>query len=124
MPPWANAKDDTSTIRISAATTWFLFFMILIGITPLLSRRAGRGGLGFWHGDYDRAVRVDQILVRDALHIFFGDSGDFIHSRVNQVRVVVVDGVLAQRDRTHQRALQVVDEITPGSVLCFLKKNR
>src|SRR6185369_11742237 len=121
LPPWARASDDTSASRISAATTLFLFFMILIGITPLLSGRAGWGGLGFWHSDYDRAVRVDQILVRNALHIFFRDGGDFIQSRVNQARIVVVDGVLAQRDRTRQRALQAVDEITPGGVLGFLK---
>ncbi len=73
--------------------------MILIAITPLLSRRAGCAlGLRLRHGDYNRAVSVDQILVGDALHVFFRHRGNFVESSINQTRLVVVDRVLAQRD--------------------------
>src|SRR5215204_1830438 len=97
MPPWPKAKDDTSTIKISAATTLLLFFVILIAITPLLSRRAGCGPrLRLWHCDYNRAVRIGQVLVGDTLHIFLGNRCYFVESSINQARLVVIDRVLAQ----------------------------
>src|SRR5215212_4766990 len=97
MPPWPKARDDTSATMISAAITLLLFFVILIAITPLLSRRAGCGpGLRLWHCDYNRAVRIRQVLVGDALHIFLGDCCYLVESSVNQARLVVIDRVLAQ----------------------------
>src|SRR4029078_6958806 len=85
-PPWPNAKDDTSTIRISATITLLLVFIILIALTPLLSCvPAGGPGRRLRHRDYNRAIRVNQVLVRDTLHVFLGDRGDFVESLVDQV---------------------------------------
>ena len=56
--------------------------MILIAITPLLSRCAGCGlRLRLRHGDYNGAIGIDQILVRYTLHVFFSDRGDFVEAR-------------------------------------------
>src|SRR5215217_6091344 len=97
MPPWPKAKDDTSTIKISAAITLLLFLVILIAITPLLSRRAGCGpGLRLWHCDYNGAVRIAQILVGDALHILLSNGCCLVESSIDQSRLVVIDRVLAQ----------------------------
>src|SRR5829696_8714019 len=77
--PWPKAKDDTSTIRIRATIMLLLVFIILIAVTPLLSCCAGCGlGLRLRHSDYNGAIGVEQILVRDTLHIFFSDRGDFV----------------------------------------------
>src|SRR5678816_3378556 len=121
-PPWPNAIDDTSTIRISAKITLCLVFIILIALTPLLSRCAGCGfRLRLRHGDYNGAIRVNQILFGDALHIFLRDCGDFVESLVNQVRIVVVNRVLANRDRSRNRARQAVDQVASRRVLCFVE---
>src|ERR1044071_5266274 len=98
-PPCAKASDDTSAISSIATITLLLLFMILIRITPLLSRCAGCR-LGLRHGDYNGAIRVEQVLVRNTLHIFLGDRGDFVQSSINQVWIVVVGRVLPDRDRS------------------------
>src|SRR5215217_9230827 len=70
VPPWAKANDDTSTIRISATIMLLLVFIILIAVTPLLSRCAGGGlCLRLRHGDYNGAVGINQILVGNTLHV-------------------------------------------------------
>src|ERR1044072_7900192 len=121
VPPWPNAMDDTSTIRISA-TILLLVFIILIALTPLLSRCAGCGlRLRLRHGDYNGAIGVDQILLGNTLHVFLGDCFDFVESLVNQVRIVVVNRVLADRDRSQNRALQSVDQVASRRVLGFLE---
>src|SRR5215213_1024603 len=101
VPPCAKAKADTTMIRISATITLLLVFIILIAVTPLLSRCAGCGlRLRLRHGDYNGAVGVDQILFGNTLHVFLGDCGDFTESLVDQVWIVVVNRVLADRDRS------------------------
>src|SRR5690242_21584586 len=95
-----------------ATITLLRLFMILIGITPLLSRRAGCGsGLCLRHGDYDGAVRVDEVLVRDTLHVFFSDRGDFVETNDNEVRLVVADRVLPDRDRASERSEEHTSEL-------------
>src|ERR1044072_4558003 len=93
-PPWPNAIDDASPIRISATIMLLLVFIILIAVTPLLSRCAGCGlRLRFRHGDYNGTIGVDQILFGNTLHVFLGDRLDFVESLVDQVRIVVVNRV-------------------------------
>src|ERR1044072_5060418 len=122
VPPWPNTMDDTSPIRISTKITLLLVFIILIALTPFLSRCAGCGlRLRLRHGDYNGAIGVDQILLGNTLHVFLGDCFDFVASLGNQVRIVVVNRVLADRDRSQNRALQSVDQVASRRVLGFLE---
>src|SRR5215216_69175 len=120
-PPWANAKDDTSAISMSERIKLVLF-MILIAITPLLSRRAGCGlGRRLRHGDYNGSVCVEQILVRYTLHILFSDRFDFGETIIDQARIVVVDRVLPEQNRSEERRLHLIDQVSSRGVLCLLQ---
>ena len=50
----------------------------------------------FRHGEDDGLVGVHQVLFGDALHVFLGDAQGLLDLGVDQVGIVVVDGILSQ----------------------------
>src|SRR5262249_13734969 len=88
----------------------------------LLLRLGRRACLLFRRGgDRDRAVGRLQIFLRHAPHVVFGDGGEFLELRVDQVRVVVKDRVFAQPDGRAERALERLDRTASRRIFGLLQ---